>query len=519
MSSWKELQYDALGGVWSAINPADIPQGPGNEGWKGVLHFAQAKNAFHPQNLHDIATRPGMADVRATTINANAIFTGIFHQGDLADRLILWASIAAGTHKPYQDDGNPPSLMAPATAFTVGQDNLVSMVNFQTDGTTRGTVCASRQRDTMQFINTSGVVSDFTPTGTIKAKYLEVFGRRLLMANVVVNGTTYATRVYHSDLRDGDLLTDVGTQFNSFETEQGGDVTAVKKLGNVCMVATPNNVFMLIPTDASLNPYAFQELMAGRFKGPISHQGVVEAEGKLWWASRTNFHSVDLEGKVEDIGDPVLDTILDDLNDARRELIVGGYDPQNGLILWSVTNSGSTAHDRVMAYDPALKTWYPDWTLSVNAMGNRVVSGNPRLILGGYAGLFRNFPSGTTGSTDDATAVIDADIITPRHHCLTPHLMKLFAGVKVTFDPQGTSESVTVQYRLNDASSWNSFTSSPYSVRSTAGDVDVKFFNLMKAGTHLQLRFRDANSGQVMQIQKYSILYRPLTNAPVFLKT
>jgi len=47
---------------------------------------------------------------------------------------------------------------------------------------------------------------------------------------------------------------------------------------------------------------------------------------------------------------------------------------------------------------------------------------------------------------------IDADIITPRLHCQQPTLRKLFAGVKVTFDQQGTSEAVTVQYRLNDAS-------------------------------------------------------------------
>lgn len=500
--AFKEQDYPILAGVDTVHTAAEIPQMPGMEGWKGILRMAQANNVFSPDTRLDLMTRPGMADVRATAINAAGIFTGLFHQGDLANNFFLAVSIAAGSHNLYQDTANPPGAITGGTNFTIGQDNLVSMMDF-TDGSSRGTICMSRLRDTPQFLDTSASRSNFSITGTMLPKFGIVLGQRALYGAPSVSGTVQAQRVYWSDRRDGNLLTDVNTQFESFETGEGNDVDALSVFGELGIVGQRDHIFLLAVNPSALKPFAVRELPGGKFRGPVSHQGMVVGDGRLWWMGQKNIHAMDFSGKIEDVGDPIRPTI-EALDDDRREFTVAGYDPVNSLVLFAVSNDGDTIHKRVIAINTKTSMIYPNWTLNVNAMGNRIVSEEHRLILGGYLGLFRNFPSGTTGDIDDAAGVIDADIVTPRHHVGLPHHRKLWGGIKVTFKPSGSSEAVTLQYRLNDASSWSDFAASPYTVTGTANDLRTDYFPLMKVGTHLQLRYR----GEVMRIQGYTLVYK-----------
>ena len=168
---YDELTFPLLGGQDSLHNPADIPQGRGDEDWgkSPVLRMAQAKNVYAANDKYDLLTRPGFADVRGTAINAAGVFTCFRDQNPIANQLLMTVSIAAGSHKIYIDDANPPSAIAGGTDFTIGADNLINAVNF-TDGTNPMSIFASRQRDTMQSVNGSGTRADFTTTGTIKAK-------------------------------------------------------------------------------------------------------------------------------------------------------------------------------------------------------------------------------------------------------------------------------------------------------------------------------------------------------------
>lgn len=499
---FKEAVFDALGGLNTTDNAADIPQDP-----KEAVYFAQANNVYAPGDRYDLMTRPGMTDVRSTAINASGIFTSLHHQGDIADRQLMTVSIAAGSHNIYQDSANPPAAIAGGTNFTIGQDNLVSAINFH-DGTNPGTILMSLLRDTPQFVTGAPARSDFSITGTILPAFGEVFGQRALYGAPSVGGTVFDNRVYWSDIRDGNLLTDTTTQFESFETEQGDRVRGIRKLSDICLVGKLNNVFVLAVTQAFAKPYAVRELPAGRGRGPAGHHAITEIDGMLLWRGQNGIYGLDLTGKVTDWADELRGTFQaindDSTASARIQYTVAGTDSKRNLALFAMSGAGETKNQTVVAVNTKTKMKYI-WTLSVNAMGQRNVSGDQRLLLGGYVGLFRNFGSGSTGNLDDATALIDADVFTPRHHVGSPTYVKLWGGVKVLFDPQG-SEAVTVQYRLNDDTSWTSFAESPYTVSGT--DKNLKYFPLMKAGTHVQLRFRNANSGEVMRIQRYSLLYR-----------
>ena len=526
--SWpyKEITFDVLGGQDSLNNPADIAQVPRNPGLgtldPGIpVRMAQAQDIWAPNNRKDLATRPGNSDVRSTAINAAGIFTGMIDQGAIASRYLLTVSIAAGSHNIYQDSANPPAAIAGGTNLTIGQNNLTSLLNF-TDGTNRGTIILSRLRDLPQFIDATPTRSDLTIAGTgltsLKPGFGEIFGQRAVYFDYNQDGTVHKNRGAYTDLRDGNLITDITTQFESFErSDQDDQVRGCKRISDFLIVGGRDFVEFLGLTPAAAKPFGRQEVPGGIGKGPMSHQGMLNAQQRVAWPAISGVFSLEgSRGEVLREWTSPIKPYWTSLEQSRLEFVVAGYDPISDVGCFAVTTAGGTTHNRIIAINFTTGENFI-WTLSRNAFANRVVSGEQRLIGGGYVGLFRNEirTDVYTGNADDAAGAIDADTFTPRHHCGNPSIKKLFAGIKITFDQQGTSEAVTVQYRLNDASSWSSFSASPYTVIGTAGDVNQKFFSLMKAGTHLQLRFRDNTSGQAFRVTKYTIMYRELDPALV----
>src|SRR3990167_982764 len=519
---YTELLFDLLGGQDSLNNSSEIPQIPqqteiGTLDPRIPVRFPTAQDVWSPSDRADIATRPGNSDVRAAAINAAGVGTGMLDQGAIAARFLLTVSIVAGSHQPYEDVANPPTVIAGGTNLTIGQDNLTTLLNF-TDGANRGTIILSRLRDLPQFINAAGTRSNFTVAGTGLSSLLpgfgEIFGQRALYADYDQDGTVHKNRLAYTDLRDGNLITDITVQFESFERRELDDqVRGMRRLSDFCIVGGRDYIELLGLTPTFERPFGRQEVAGGIGKGPLSHRGMIVCDQRCVWNSASGIISLEgSQGEVlKDWTTHIKPYYTGSLDQDRLRFCAAGYDPKTDIGCWAVSETGQTTHNKVIAINFKRGEIYI-WTLSRNAFANRIVSGEHRLIGMGYVGLFRNEIQTAvfTGNADDASAAIDADIFTPRHHCQLPGIKKLFAGIKIWFDQQGTSEAVTVQYRLDDASAWSSFSASPYTVAGTAGDVDPEFFPLMKAGKNLQVRFRDAISGQAFRILKYALLFKIL---------
>lgn len=508
-----EDEHDHLGGFNSQDNPADIEQ------TRKLTRMATAQNVFAPGDRDDLQTAPGFDPVRSTPINAAGIVTGMRHLSEIADKFLLTVSIAGTSHNIYDDVANPPTAITGGTNFTIGANNLVSIV-LGTDGTNSGAILMSLLRDTPQFVTGAAVRSNFVISGTTLPAFGTILGGRLLMGAPSVGGTVFDDRVYWSDIRNHDAITDTATQFESFETYLKDKVRGLLVFSDVCLVGKRHEIFLLPPTPSGTSAFGTpQRIALGMDRGPVGHQAMIEVNDQAFWLGFNGIYSMNLHEGVKRWADhlrPTFTAILDNATSAAAlEFAVAGHDAKHHLILWAVPAAGSATRNRVLALNYLTGELYL-WTRTRHAYATRLVSGDPRLVGGGRVGLFYNEnTSATTGDADDATAAIDADIITPRHHCGSPHIRKLFGGVKVTFDPQATSEAVTLSYRLDDASSWSDFAASPYTVTGTANDLDTKYLPLMKVGTHLQLRFRDANSGHVYRLQKYAILWRlvsPMVN-------
>lgn len=502
--SWKKYSksivwYNIFKGLYTEEPIGDIPTNPK----KGETYLAQANNVYAPGISAVLRKRPGFSKVRATAINANGIIAGMQHLGEIADEFILGVSISGTSHSLYRDSADPPGELATGTNFTIGQNNLLSSILFS-DGTNAMAIFTSRQKDLPQSVNSSATRADFTIAGTgltsLKPEICEVLGQRALYGDYDQDGTVYDDRVAWSAVRDGNLIDDITTDFESFETTEKDRIRAIRKFSDLGMVGKLNNVFLLAVTPAATKPFAVQEVPAGRYKGPVSHQATTEANQKAFWMGQTNIHSLDAMEQIKDWADVLRPTIAG-LADDRREFSVVGHDVERNLLLFNVSDSGDTTNDLTIALNYKTGALYL-WTLRRNAYAPRLVSGEHRLIGGGYVGLFYREMDGTSGDLDDATAVIDADVFTPRFWLNAYGHKQKIPFVLLSVDPIG-SEKITVQYRLDDDSSWTTPDESPISVSGT--DTFLAGISIGKWAERIQLRFRNNTADEVYSVKAVGV--------------
>lgn len=510
--------YDLFPGLWTNDDAgSDIPVdqlalpslvGRTMKRAPGAMYLAQANNVFSPGASRIIRKRPGFTEVRSTAINAAGIGTGMVHLGEIADEFIVAVSIAAGSHNLYRDNANPPGALAGGTNFTIGADNLIDPLLF-TDGTSPMAIFLSRLRDLPQSVTATPTRANFTIAGTgltsLKPGFGEVFAQRALYGDVDVDGTVYDDRVYWSDIRDGNLISDPTTQFLSFETRLKDKVRAIRKLSDICLIGKLNNVFTMVPTPEASVPFMVQEEPGGKNKGPISQQAVVELDQKLFWLGQSNIHSLDQFFAIKDWADPIQTTIRG-LSDTRRDFSICGVDSERSLILFNVSNSGQTTNDLTIGLNVKTGAIYL-WTLRRNAFGYREVSGQQRLMGMGYIGKFYNELTGMAGDLDDATAVIDADVFTPRLWVNAYGMKKKVPYVLLKVDPIGT-ESLTVQWRQDDSTTWLDPAGSPYPISGT--DDDTIVVPIKSVLDRIQLRIRNNTAAEVYLVKAVGIPGLPL---------
>ena len=509
--------YSLFQGLWSEDSTGDIPQdqmlhqsmvGRGMRTVEGASYLAQANNIYAPGISRILRKRPGFSAVRSSAINASGVVTGMVHLGEIADEFILAVSIAGTSHGLYRDNANPPGAITGGTAFTIGADNLVDSLLF-TDGTNPMAIFLSRLRDLPQSVNASATRANFTIAGTgltsLKPGFGEIFAQRALYGDVDFDGTVYDDRVYWSDIRDGNLISDPTTQFLSFETRLKDKVRAIRKLSDICLIGKLNNIFTMVPTPEATVPFMVQEEPGGKNKGPISQQAVLEIDQQLFWIGQSNLHSLGADFTIRDWADAIQPTIRG-LNDSRRDFAVAGVDPDRSLILFTVSDAGQTTNSLTIGLNVKTGALYL-WTTRRNAYAHREVSGQIRLIGGGYTGFFYNELTGTAGDLDDATAVIDADVITPRYWVGSYGVSKKIPFVLLKMDPIA-SETLTVQWRADDSTTWLDPEGSPYSISGT--DDDTVLVPIGTMAERIQLRLRNNTADAVYNCKAIGIPGLPL---------
>ena len=497
--------YSVWGGLWTEEGEIPTDQllyqemvGRSMRKVEGASYLAQANNVFAPGVSRVIRKRPGFSKINATTLNAAGIWTGFVHLGEIADKFYGTASIAAGSHNIYDFASDPPAAVTGGTNFTIAATNLITPLIF-TDGTTPGAIFLSRSRDLPQFVVGAGTRSNFTIAGTgltsLKPAIGEIFTQRALYGDYDQDGTVYDDRVAWSDIRDGNLITDITTQYLSFETRLKDKVRGIRKLSDICVIGKLNNIFTMVPTPEATVPFMVQEEPAGRSRGVVSHNAMDEADHKLFWLGNSNIHSMDQAFQFRDWADAIQPTIRG-LNDARREVAVSGVDTDRSLIFFSVSDGSDSTNDDTIALNYKTgQLWI--WTTRRNCYGYRQVSDEVRLVGGGYTGFAYYELTGTAGDLDDATSILDADVFTPRYYLNGLALRQKIPYVLLKIDPVAT-EQITVQYRLDDQTTWSDPSGSPYTASGT--DEQIIVVPIKAVARRIQLRFRNNRADEVYNI-------------------
>ena len=461
-----------------------------------LVEMATAKNVS-PYPTGKLFTRPGFSEIRATALSGAPVVTGMFHLGGLADEFILTAS--DGTIN--RDNANPPGAISGGTALTSGATNLT-----RADIHEGKLIIVSQLNNVPQTIDASVTRADLGGTPPYGLDY-KVFARRGCMFKPTYAGTNYRTYMsFNSANDDHDAWTlpitvnklNFGRE-NSKANVLGGEIFQAH-----LMAFTEDQVFPVYQTAAADLPLAFQDAVMNEEGGgpPIIHS-VIAADNKLAWISKGGDVKMMLPSReVISIGKAIQPYLLG-LADAYRTICVGAWEPKYRLFIWAVAESGATTNLNCVAlHADKINGSYQYFflTISRQAWAMRRVSGQLRLIGGGYAGKFYNeFDSSTTGDLDNAASAIDADIITPRHHLGLPDVRKRVPFFDMEVDPIG-SETITVSYRYDDDTSWTAFSSS-FAVTGT--DSKRKRFFFGKVFKRVQLRFEDANSGERFRLIRY----------------
>ena len=515
--------YRLFPGLWTEDSGGDIPQdqilyqqmvGRAMRRVPGAMYLERATNVYAPGATSILRTRPGFEKIHATAVSSTGIFTGFVHLGEIADEFLASMSIAGDKHSIYRYNANPPGELSGGSNPTIGADNLSRPVIF-TDGTTPGAIFTFRLRDAHQFVSGTPTRSTLTVAGvglsSLKAAIAEVFAQRVLYGDVNVDGTVYDDRVYHTDIRDGNLISDSTTQFLSFETTLKDRVRALRKLSDICLVGKLNNIFTMVPTENAGEPFMVQEEPAGRGRGTVSHNAVEEADHKLFWLGQSNIHSMDQQFQFRDWADAIQPTIRG-LSDSRREVAISGVDVDRSLILFNVSDSGQSTHDVTIALNYKTGALYL-WDLRRNAFGYREVSGQIRLVGGGYTGNSYYEMTGTRGSLDDATAVIGSDVISAKLWVNAYGTKQKIPFILLAMDPIA-SEQLTVTYALDDEdilTSPRTSTGSPYTM--SGNKHKIVLVPIKAVAERIQVRIYNNATDAVYLVKGIGVPALPLQHA------
>ena len=299
------------------------------------------------------------------------------------------------------------------------------------------------------------------------------------------------------------------TNFLNFGREGSGvQVVGGEAYADHLMTFTTDKVFPVYTTPNATLPFAFQkDIFSEEGGGPIGAHAIVSANQRLYWLSQNLDIKQQTGFEVNSVGYN-LQPFLRGLSKTRLAFTVGGWSSKYRLVLWAVSDGTDTQHQDVIGFQVDTGQFYL-FTLQVNALAARVVSTTDQRLIGGhYNGLFSNlFDGSTTGDLQTAASVIDADTITTRINHGQPGVFKKIPYYGVFFDPIGT-ESVTIQHRFNDETSWTAADVSPVVMSGT--DTKIAYVGVPAPYESIQIRIRDNNSGERYRVTKIGFP-RPLS--------
>ena len=322
-------------------------------------------------------------------------------------------------------------------------------------------------------------------------KALGYYRNRLYLGSPTVSSTTYPQRVLFSGIGVDTFDNDA-----DYFDDMGEPIIALNAYGGRLYIYSEYNVsrydgYSLVP-------------IPGNF-GTTSQQTVQICYGRLTWFNR---QGVFMYGGAESptLISRQIQGWIDSLTSVTN--IVAGVDAYDRYLLYvgDITYEGDSYSDVVFRYDPLINAWdiLPDRPFGVMTRSEEG---------GSYTTYAGDTDNDKVWKVDDGTslnsAAIDSEYQTQWIYFGEPDIDKRFYRVDVSFKPTGESEYLTMEYRLDGASDWETIEGTANNI-SLSGDEQIatQTLRLKEAnGRGIQFRVKHSSSSAGFTLYDISIEY------------
>lgn len=351
-------------GVFDSLNAVDIEDG----------YTPDCRNArFYPNYLKK---RNGQTQVGGI-VEASTRLTGGFQfrtaAGALADAVTTRSSTAA--NRFMQNNAGTWTARGGAVTIDTTADARVVSTAFNNVSVWSDNVNAPFQWD-----GTSSNAATLAGSPPARAKFLTVFGNRLVAWNYTENGpgTQRPDGYAYSALNNQGSW---ATTTNNGRVQQAGGqaITGVAEGDDRQLVFFERNTFEATLTGNNLAPIAVNPIYPGF--GIRAGYAIVAYKGLTYVLAADGPYVIGADARPRYIGEPIRE-FWKTVDYTQAETFSGEYSASERAILWGVrTTSASGEVDRVLVYDPDRDTWgfdtayVPDvsWRFT-NSLGQETVA-------------------------------------------------------------------------------------------------------------------------------------------------
>lgn len=227
---------------------------------------------------------------------------------------------------------------------------------------TAGKLCDTTTfRDTALFTNGTDAPFQWTGTGNAAAmsvpatltaaKYVKVFQNYTFLANVVVGGTTFASRVYYSNINS--ISTWTASDFVDVSRDDGQTITGLKVLGDKLVIFKDRSIWVSQFTGNADAPFDFSPTNSS--VGCVAHFSIQEVSNGLVFLSWDGLYFFDGFNAFK-ISDRLNSTFKNDLANNKFMNCVSMYQHDKNRYWLSVATSGNATNNRVITWTRAETT-------------------------------------------------------------------------------------------------------------------------------------------------------------------
>lgn len=252
-----------------------------------------------------------------------------------------------------------------------------------------------------QLVSYAGGATNLTATTGASvptaAKAITEYHNYLLLLNTLEGGVRRLTRCRFSDLNAATFAT--AASFFDILNAGGQTGLAWSRIGDQLYAFLSGSIWQVSYTGDDVAP--FTNAVAHPSIGAVSAQGIVEVDGKIFFAAKRGIYEF-TGGTPRYISQPV-EGIWRTLNKSRLSAIVAVLNERDNEVRFSVSTGSSTTHDVTLVFDYTRETWAVDDGYSPTYWANLPETLPLQPVFGDANG--RVMKTNTEAFLDDATAI------------------------------------------------------------------------------------------------------------------